>query len=105
MGGQPRIWAEIFRTDEFQAWFDEQPPKIRLLIKARLERIRAEGHFGDTNRFEGLVELKWASGLRVYTHIRGDHLLLVLLGGNKNGQDKDIRRAKKVLRAFLEAED
>jgi putative addiction module killer protein len=104
MGGQPRIPARIYRTDEFIAWYSEQPFRVQTHIEARLERIESEGYFGVSNRFDGLIELKWGSGLRIYTHLMSDRLLLVLLGGNKNGQDKDIQRAKKILKRVLETD-
>jgi putative addiction module killer protein len=44
-----------------------------------------------------MIELKWKSGLRVYTARVGQMVIVVLGGGNKNGQDKDIQKAKKVL--------
>jgi putative component of toxin-antitoxin plasmid stabilization module len=40
--------------------------------------------------------LKWKSGLRVYAHRNEATLMIVLLGGNKNGQNKDIRQAQKI---------
>jgi putative addiction module killer protein len=61
-----------------------------------LTRIEQEGHFGIVNRFMGITELKWSSGLRVYT-AEIKPAIFVLLGGNKNGQEKDIKRAKKIL--------
>ncbi len=58
--------------------------------------IREFGHFGLVNRFNGLTELKWANGLRVYTYVVHPNVVL-LLGGNKRGQEKDIQRALKIL--------
>ncbi len=88
---------EIFRTAEFTEWYEGLDAKTKWMIAARLERIKNEGHFGTVNRFEGLTELKWKSGLRVYT-VELRPRLIVLYGGNKNGQEKDIRRAQKIRR-------
>lgn len=77
-------------------WYWSIDRKTRLHVDARIERIVTEGYFGFVRRFEGITELKWVSGLRVYTAERNLNLVL-LLGGNKNGQDKDIRKAKKLL--------
>lgn len=92
----------IFKTKEFGKWFSELPEKPQLIVKARLQRIEHDGHFGTINTFEGLIELKWKSGLRVYTHRHEATLLIVLLGGNKNGQSKDIRQAQKILKNIQE---
>ena len=83
-------------------WFLGLPEKTQLIINARLQRIENDGHFGTINTFDGLIELKWKSGLRVYTHRFETTLVIVLLGGNKNGQSKDIKQAKKVLKNIQE---
>lgn len=88
--------VKVLRTTAFVEWYQDLDRRTQLLVDARLERIASEGHFGTVRRFEGITELKWASGLRVYSAERFPNLIL-LLGGNKNGQDKDIRKAKKLL--------
>ena len=93
---------QVIRTPEFEEWFSEQTFKTQTLIRSRLSRIEDEGHFGFVNAFDGLVELKWASGLRIYTARIGNELILILLGGNKNGQEKDIAKAKRILKAFTD---
>lgn len=60
------------------------------------------GHFSDHKRFEGLIELRWKNGIRVYSFIWGDAIVIALNGGNKNGQDRDINRAKKIRNEILE---
>ncbi len=93
---------EIRKTPEFKQWFSKLPEKTQIIINARLQRIEHDSHFGTVNIFDGLIELKWKTGLRVYTHRMGQRLLIVLLGGNKNGQSKGIRQAKKILKDIQE---
>jgi len=93
---------QIFRTKEFGSWFSGLREKTQLIVNARLQRIEHDNHFGTINTFDGLIELKWKSGLRVYTHKSEATLVIVLLGGNKNGQSKDIRQAKKILKSIKE---
>ncbi|MBK7962225.1 MAG: hypothetical protein IPK04_14220 [Bdellovibrionales bacterium] len=88
---------QVLRTQEFNEWFDSQTNPTQGLILARLHRISVEGHFGTTNYFDDLIELKWTSGLRVYTSRIGQMVIVILGGGNKNGQNKDIKKAKKTL--------
>ena len=90
----------ILQADEFRAWLSEQPEKVQVIVQARLGRIQDEGHFGLVNRFGLITELKWTSGMRIYTFVKAPNLI-VLLGGNKNGQEKDIRKAKKILKRFV----
>jgi putative addiction module killer protein len=88
---------QVLRSKEFNSWFEEQTKPTQGLILARLHRVSVDGHFGTTNYFDDLIELKWVSGLRVYTARIGQMVIVVLGGGNKNGQSKDIKKAKKTL--------
>lgn len=95
----------IQKTEEFNEWLAGQTAKVQAIVEHRLDRIAEHGHFGQygtgwKNLEPGLLELKWKSGLRVYFSIftSGPDVVFVLTGGNKNGQDKDIKRARKILR-------
>jgi putative addiction module killer protein len=92
---------KVLKTSEFDDWLGLQAPKTRAIIKARLDMISI-GHFGNHKRFEGLIELKWLNGIRVYTFMWGDSVVVALYGGNKNGQDRDIKKAKKIRDEVLE---
>ena len=88
----------IETTADFNNWFDDQKEKVKGLVRARLSRVQVDGHFGVVKSVDdGVYELKWKSGLRVYFGYLENTKILVLLGGNKNGQDKDIKKAKKIL--------
>jgi putative addiction module killer protein len=91
----------VLTTSEFDDWLALQTPKTRTIIKSRLDFI-SRGHFGNHKRFDGLIELRWLNGIRVYSFLWGDSVIIALYGGNKNGQDKDIRKAKKIRDEVLE---
>ena len=90
---------KIERTPEFKAWFDRQPEKAKAQIDARLKIIELHDYFGDHKSLgESLLELRWKSGRRVYyTLVMKEVLALVLLGGLKNAQKKDIEKARRIL--------
>ena len=92
---------QILKSGDFMNWYGKQSRKTKVMIDARLDRIQIDGHFGFTNQFDGLVELKWTSGMRVYTFIQNQLVVVALYGGNKNGQDKDIKKAKRMKEDFL----
>ena len=92
---------EVLTTTEFDEWLGSQPPKTKVIIKARLDLV-AIGHLGDYKRFEGLIELRWKNGNRVYSFMWGSSIVVALYGGNKNGQSKDIKKAKKIRDEVLE---
>jgi putative addiction module killer protein len=70
--------------------------KAKVLV--RVERL-AKGNAGDVKPVgEGISELRihHGAGYRVYFTQRGEELILLLCGGDKDSQDKDIANAKKI---------
>jgi putative addiction module killer protein len=86
---------KVVLTEEFISWQSRQTIYTQKIINSRLDRI-AYDHFGDIKIFEGLIELRWRNGLRIYSFIYNRTFIVLLCGGNKNGQSKDIRQAKKI---------
>jgi len=95
------ITYRILKTDEFELWLSKQQPKIMTLVMARLDLLSI-GHFGDHKRFEGLIELRWKNGTRVYTFMWSNAIVIALNGGNKNAQAKDIKKAVRIRNEILE---
>ncbi len=92
---------QVLKTSEFEKWLSKLQRKHRAIILARLDLL-STGHFGDHKRFEGLIELRWKNGTRVYSFMWGEAIVVALNGGNKNGQDRDIKKAKKIRNEILE---
>jgi len=88
---------QIRRTEEFAKWLrDLKDLRGRAKIFDRLDRL-ADGNPGNARSVgAGIVELKidYGPGYRVYYVQRGEFLILLLCGGDKSTQDKDIQRAK-----------
>ena len=93
----------FLRSEEFDAWLAGLKDKIG---RARIvHRIRSaeHGNFGDCEPVgEGVSEMRihTGPGYRVYFTRRGDVLYLLLLGGDKSSQKRDIRRAIAMARAL-----
>jgi putative addiction module killer protein len=88
---------------EYSEWLEGETRKSQVQIADRLEKIESEGHFGVKRHLEDLVwELKWKNGRRIYYALIPPDNIILLLGGNKNGQEKDIKEAKKILKGYLE---
>lgn len=71
-------------------------------VDARLTRIR-DGNFGDHKSVgDGVFELRIPKGpgLRVYYGLEGDCLVILLGGGNKSTQQRDIKAAKELWRKY-----
>jgi putative addiction module killer protein len=96
----------IYNAPEYDEWLEEQLAKSQVQIRERISHIQDEGHFGDHKHIDDNVwELKWRSGRRVYYAYIPEKKILLLLGGNKNGQDKDIRQAKKIFHKHVSLEE
>lgn len=92
---------QIKKSSEFIEWYESLQLRDQVLIDARIERIRAYEHFGDTKYLsEGLYELRWTNGWRVYFFRQSVKIILVLYAGSKNGQEKDIRKARILLARY-----
>ena len=82
----------------FRDWFDSLKDKrTQAKIQARLDRLRL-GNFGYCEAVgEGVTELKidYGPGFRVYFGQVGSQLVILLCGGDKDSQRRDIRLARK----------
>lgn len=87
---------EIRKTDDYAKWIDNLADiRARARILVRLERLAA-GNPGDVKPVgEGVSELKidYGPGYRVYFKKQGQELIILLAGGDKSSQAKDIKLA------------
>lgn len=88
--------AEVRKTDAFARWLDGlRDLRGRSRVQARIERF-ATGHPGDVKPVgEGVSELRidYGPGYRVYFARRGREVIILLAGGDKGTQARDIRAA------------
>lgn len=86
-------------TFDFDSWLENLPLKEELLIRKRIYAIETEGHFGDCKYLdEDLFELRWKNGKRLYFAKLSDKKIILLLGGRKNAQEKEIKKARLLLK-------
>lgn len=100
--------AEIKQTETFRLWEERlKDRRARTIIAARASRL-AEGLPGDVAPVgEGVSELRihFGPGYRVYFQQRGSTLVVLLCGGDKGSQVRDIALAKKLGREWSEEND
>ncbi|MBY6062968.1 type II toxin-antitoxin system RelE/ParE family toxin [Pseudidiomarina sediminum] len=88
------------KTSEFHDWLlGLKDPRARIAIIKRLTRA-INGNFGDSAGLSnGLSEMRVfvGKGYRIYYTIQNKQLVILLCGGHKGTQKKDIERAKKLL--------
>ena len=90
----------IEKTDEFDKWLRKlKDIRAKTKILFRIQRIEQNGNFGDCEPVgEGISELRihYAKGYRVYLKEYGEKIVLLLNGGDKSTQQKDIAKAKQI---------
>ncbi|MDA3874174.1 MAG: type II toxin-antitoxin system RelE/ParE family toxin [Kiritimatiellae bacterium] len=90
---------EIRKTEIFSRWIDRlKDPKARAKVLVRITRL-AYGNPGDVKSVgKGVSELRipYGPGYRVYFIQHGAELTILLAGGNKKTQSKDIQTAIKL---------
>lgn len=93
---------KILQTEEFEHWLMNETARSRVQIAKRLENVKNEGHFGDYKKVrDRIFELRWENGRRIYYSVIPIDNILLLLGGNKNGQTKDINEAEKIYKEWV----
>ena len=94
---------EIRQTDEYADWFDglrDREARSRILVRIRRVSL---GNMGDVKALgEGVSELRitYGPGYRVYIKQQGDTLVILLAGGDKSSQKRDVGRAKQLARGL-----
>ena len=96
---------EIRKTETFAEWLEGlNDMRARARVLARIERL-ATGNPGDVAPVgEGVSELRidYGPGYRVYFQRRGNSLILLLCGGDKSSQAKNIATAKRLASMWSE---
>src|SRR5580658_4149897 len=91
---------ELKQTETFRKWRTGlRDERAKALIASRLDRL-AYGHAGDVEPVgEGISELRihHGPGYRIYFQKRGETEIILLCGGDKSSQRKDIKTAKRLL--------
>lgn len=97
------MMIKVLETDEFKAWLAGlRDRRAKLAIGMRLTGL-ALGLLGDARPVgDGVSELRihMGPGYRIYVVRRGDVLIVLLHGGDKRSQVRDIEKAKAIARSF-----
>lgn len=90
---------EVLKTDEFDRWLSNlEDERAKTKIASRIARL-SFGNAGDVKPVgDGVSEMRvhHGPGYRVYCKQTGRTIIVILCGGDKSTQDRDIKRAKEM---------
>jgi putative addiction module killer protein len=89
-------------TRQYDKWLSKLNATAKTRVLARLVRVE-NGNFGDFKQLDNdLFELRFffSSALRIYYTIQDDQVVILLAGGDKSTQTKDIKKAAEILKAL-----
>lgn len=88
------------KTPEFDKWIRKlKDLRAKAKILFRIQKPETDGHFGDCKPVgDGISEMRinYAKGYRVYFKEKGNKIVVLLIGGDKSTQQKDIKKAKEI---------
>ena len=91
----------VLTTQRFDTWFDGlRDARAKRMVQMRVDRAE-DGNFGDCEPVgEGISEMRihYGPGYRVYFTQRGMEIVILLAGGDKSTQSKDIKTALELAR-------
>lgn len=91
--------AAVEKTEEFNTWLTAlRDARAKAKIISRIDRL-ADGNPGDVRPVgNGISEMRvhYGPGYRVYYCQRGETIVIILCGGDKDSQAKDIATAKEI---------
>lgn len=93
------IYSTSTGKEPFSEWEDDLDAKTQAIVKNRLDRLKL-GNFGDVKPIKGAtgiweLRIDYGPGYRIYFGKKESTVVLLLIGGEKKSQDRDIAKAKK----------
>jgi len=93
---------KIEKTDDFDKWLRKlKDLRAKAKILFRIQKIENDEHFGGCEPVgNGIQEIKidYAKGYRVYFKESDGKIIILLIGGDKSTQKRDIEKAKEILK-------
>ncbi len=97
-----KIYKTLSGKEPYLDWYLSLDNSQKILVMKRLQRIKID-NYGDCKLLGvGLNELRFKNGIRIYFAEIANIIILLLSGGDKKRQSKDIKNAKEYLAEYNE---
>lgn len=88
------------KTSEFDKWIRKiKDVRAKAKILFQIQKLETDEHLGDCKSVgDGISEMRinYAKGYRVYFKEKSNKIIILLIGGDKSSQQKDIKKAKEI---------
>ncbi len=102
-----KIYQDSIGKEPYTSWIQSlKDARTKARIQQRIRRLEL-GHFGDHKSLgQGIWELKldFGPGFRIYYAEEASEIVILLCGGDKKSQERDIEKAKAFWKEYKEAE-
>ncbi len=97
-----RFYKTVNDKIPFESWYRTKDKAVQSRILARLQNVQRGTYGAHRNLTNGVKELKFTSGDRVYFAELDNIIILLLCGGDKTRQSNDIEKAIEYLQDYNE---
>ena len=90
----------IQKTDIFEKWFRKlKDLKAKAMILARMKKVQLGnlGNYKSVGNKVSELKIDYGQGYRLYFTRKGKSIIILLIGGDKSGQSRDIIKAQKIV--------
>ncbi|MDR0823316.1 MAG: hypothetical protein LBN20_06025 [Endomicrobium sp.] len=94
------FYERLNKTKPFKEWLFDQEKVLRLKVTAKLKLLEYENFQNVRNLKDGAFEKKFKDGTRIYFAEHKNTYIILLYGGNKDKQQRDIDKAKEYAKDF-----
>ena len=97
-----KIYKTLLGSEPYLDWYLPLDNSQKIMISKRLQRIKIDNYGDYKDLGNGLKELRFKNGVRIYFTEFENVIVILLNGGDKKRQSKDIKKAKEYLTEYKE---
>lgn len=94
----------VVKTDTFDKWLRKlKDIRAKAKVLFRIQKLEKDGHYGDSKSVgSGIIEMRihYGKGYRLYVKEKENSIIILLVGGDKSTQEKDIAKAKTIWKSI-----
>ena len=94
----------VVKTDTFDKWLKKlKDIRAKAKVLFRIQKLEKDGHYGDSKPVgDGITEIRihYGKGYRLYVKEKETNIVILLVGGDKSTQGKDIAKAKEIWKSI-----